>query len=119
MVNRRPPPHLFPTVSKRITSMQAVQRAAKLIKNSRQINHDDAAAKRELDHTIDETSRRVLAWAEGAAAAAAAVAGGEDENKDRQRQALPSGEVGPFFFCFCWGCLHRTVNLGPALRALG
>lgn len=49
---------------------------------------------RELDNAIDETSRRVLAWAEGAAVAAAAVPGGEDQDQDRQRRVtVPSGGI--------------------------
>lgn len=62
------------------------------------MNPDDTAAQRGVDEAIDETSGRVLAWAEGAAAAAAgAVAGVEDEDEHRQLQVLPSGKMN----CLC------------------
>lgn len=91
---------------------QAVQRATRLIKSSHQMNPDDTAAQREVDETIDETSGRVLAWAEGAAAAAAgtgAVAGGENEDKHRQLQVLPSGKVN----CLCAVHTVRWPRRGP------
>eukprot|EP00903_Cladosiphon_okamuranus_P014724 g13644.t1 len=97
------------------TAVKAVQRATKLIKNSRQISHDDTAAKRDLDRTIDETSGRVLAWAEGVAAAAAAeaaaaaVSGGEDQDQDRQRQLLPSA-----LLASCCRYMEALATTAPA-----
>lgn len=110
-------PHLFsfPTAGHDDSARtQAIQHAAKLIKNSRQIkNHDDTAAVRELDRTIDETSEKLLAWAEGAAAAASALPDGE-ECRARQRQVFPSGGVSLAFWLFGFW-LFGNINITESL----